>query len=88
MATKIRHYESSFTLDDLNTTCNTDEDDIGGQLQSLEAVQNTNGVKTTEAIFDKAKNTGLGNVTIKKAPSGTHTAFIMTVKTKVSISRD
>ena len=86
--TRIRHYESSFTLEDLNTSCNTDEDDIGGQLQTLEAVQDTNGVKTTEAIFDKAENTNLGNVTIKKAAAGAHSAFIVTVKTKVSISRD
>ena len=97
MANRTRHYESSFTLDDLEITCNTDEDDIGGQLQSLEAAQNSNGAKVTEAIFDKEKDTNLGQLTIKKASDVSDAeeekaafkgdAFILSVRTKVLVFR-
>ena len=96
MATKTRHYESDFTLEDLELTCIADESDIGGQLQSLNAVQDTNGDDVTEAVYDKSKNTDLGNITIKKSPTGSvsgktkafdGTAFIDETDTDVSVFR-
>ena len=67
MATKTKHNDSNMTLAELETTCNTDELNIGGQLQSLDTVKNTNGKDVTEAVYDKSKKNNLGNLSIKKA---------------------
>lgn len=96
MATKTRHYESSFTLDELETTLNTDESDLDGQLQSLVSAKNTNGEDVTEAVYDKSKKTNLGNLTVKKSPAGSvsgkkkafdGTAFIEDEDKDVSVFR-
>ena len=67
MATHTEHYDSSFTLAQLQTTVSTDERDIRGQLQSLEAVKNSDDEDVTEAVYDKSKKTKLGNITLVKS---------------------
>lgn len=89
MATKTRHYESTMTLQALQDRCNKDEQIIPGKLKSLEAVLNANGVKVTEAVYEKqADFEGTGKVKLKKGGDGGNTAWIMTVEENIKISRD
>lgn len=83
-----RHYSSAMTLQQLNDRCNQDENNLNAQLQSLEAVQNEDGVKVTEGVYEPQDGfDNLGNLVIEADDGGTNSAWILTVNTKVSISR-
>jgi hypothetical protein len=73
----------------LEDRCNFDELNLPGKLQSLKATTDTNGVKITKAVYeDLDEPDGVGNLKIKKDDTGTHSAWILTVKTNLAVSRD
>jgi hypothetical protein len=89
MATKRRLYNSTMSsVQALENRCNFDELNLPGKLQSMEAVLDTAGVKVTEAIYELMDEPdGLGNLQIEKDDDGDSSAWILTVDTKLSISR-
>ena len=87
MAITPKPYSGSFTLQNLQDRCNNDENNLTAKLISLEAVKNTSGKKGTQATYDENDTQGLGKVKLKKDESSKHTAHILTVKTKVAITR-
>jgi hypothetical protein len=75
------------SISQLQGTCNTLEKQLFGKLLSLRAAQNTAGADVTEATFgdieDDLDSLGKAKIT----DGGNNSAFILTVRTAVSISR-
>lgn len=90
-----QHYSSALTLKQLEDRCNEHENNLNAKLQSLEAVKNTDGVKVTEASYKEQDDfSGLGNLRIAKFTQAKKaqavfegSAFVLTVRTKVLVSR-
>lgn len=82
---RTQHYESMASIEELETTCQGDEAGFRKKLKSLKAAKNDAGAKVTVAVYEKDGLDGLGEVQIKAG--GDQSAWIMTVNTKVSISR-
>lgn len=89
MATKERRYLSTTSsVEALENRCNFDELNIPGKLQSLTAATDTAGVKVTYAIYEKIPiAVGVGNLKIKTDAGGSSSGWIMTVETKLQVSR-
>ena len=90
MATIIRRYASTMSsVQKLENRCNFDELNLPGKLKSLDAVHDTEGVKVTKAVYDEIEEAvGVGNLKIKKDDNATDSAWILTVETNVSFSRE
>ena len=88
--TRTRRYNSTMSsVQALEDRCNFDELNIPGKLQSLEAAADTTSVKVTVAIYEvQDEPAGIGNLIIKEDTAGSDSAWILTINTQVSISRD
>jgi hypothetical protein len=89
MSSKERRYNSTMSsVQKLEDRCNFDELNIPGKLQSLEADVDTSGVKVTVAIYEQIdKPVGVGNLKIVRDDNGKDSAWILTINTRVTISR-
>ena len=87
--TKEKHYDKDMSsIQALETRCNSNELNIPGKLQKLEAAINTDNVHVTVATYEKIpRAVGVGNLKIKEDSTGTHSAWIKDTKTKISFSR-
>lgn len=77
------HHNKDLSLQELEDNCNSDELNIPGKLQSLQAAKNTDGTHVTVAIYKVIpRPVGVGN--LKLRVGGTDTAWIKDINTKVS----
>ena len=87
MAIKKNLTSTMSSISALQETCNTLEKRLFAKLIALRAAQNSSGEDVTEATFEEFDGdlNELGKVKI--TAGGSQSAFIMTIKTAVSISR-
>jgi len=87
------HYNSGFSIQELEDALETDERTTRCKVQSLELGVNEKGEKATVAEFKKTDKKGLGNLKVVKTEGGEEgelfhgDAYIKTQEAKVSVSR-
>lgn len=87
MAIKKNLTSTMSSISQLQATCNTLEKRLFAKLTALRAAQNAAGEDVTEATFEEFDGdlNELGKAVI--TAGGNQSAFIMTIRTAVSISR-